>query len=318
MNTLRKSFRKRYREPNLARDDFQDGFHTFQHRSKKRESVRRRQAPPNLLPKDIEAALEREANVINASTKLLNACTNPIQQLEISKTIVLSRTRMKRLKSPQTEKRSANNLGNVYLSELRIPLAWNLDDLINPKVTTHYAMFAVMSCDGMVFDTELTANINSESSEVSFDEAIVFANVPPDFQVDIELYSCEVIHKSTKDRPFNKLKSFLENVKSKSKPNPSLRQHQAQNPAQFTCIARARLGLRDVCVVQHNQRVTAANSHVWCIQDAGDERSPPLYDYFSFKLTAKPCYRSMRASVASRVAVSWSDSDIVVSNCHVR
>ena len=242
--------------------------------------------------------------MINASTKLLEVCHNPIQQLEVSKTIILSKSRLNSLKltNEQPGHNTDQHLGNVYITDLRIPLSWNIDDLINPKkdVTNHYAMFAVISCNGSVFDTELVSNIYSELSEVSFSETIVFSNVTPDFRMDLSLYSCQTMQKS-REKTFDRIKSLLRTHHT----SKSILQ-----PPEFKCIARAKLGLRDINPQQ------SSSSHVWCMQ--GDNLYPPLYDYFSFRLWAKPDYQSAAPCIGHKVTVSWSDSEIVVSNCHVK
>ena len=81
-------------------------------------------------------------------------------------------------------------MGNVYLTGLRVPLAWNINDLINPltllkgtfsAAKPQYAMFVVVTCSsggpataaagggnggGIAFDTELITAVDSELSEV--------------------------------------------------------------------------------------------------------------------------------------------------------
>jgi len=298
MNTLRKSFRKRcYKEPNLnVTDDFQDGVHTFQFNNKTRESLRTRKKKLK-LEEDIQAAIQREVSVISASTKLLEVCNNQIQRLEVAKTIVLSKTRLNNLKLTKRDDNShCENLGNVYLSSIRVPLAWNLDDLINPKKDAkQYAMFVLLACGGVVYDTELIQNIRSESAEIGFTNSFVFSNVPSSFNIDIDIYACEIsVSQDRKSLPLHKFLSLLA---------PKFKKDDI--PVEFTCVARAKLTLKDV----HKH----SSSQVWCMQ--GDNLSPPLYDYFSFKLTAKPSYKNAAPS-SGHVSVSWSDSEIMISNCH--
>ena len=134
--------------------------------------------------------------MINATSKLLEACNNPIQRLEVAKTLILSKARLNCLQlTPPVQQKNgdstadnANHLGNVYLTGLRVPLAWNINDLINPPTLLkgtfsaakpQYAMFAVVTCSsssgsptvggssGIAFDTELITAVDSELSEVN-------------------------------------------------------------------------------------------------------------------------------------------------------
>ena len=133
--------------------------------------------------------------MINATSKLLEACNNPVQRLEVAKTLILSKARLNCLQlTPPVQQKNgdstadnANHLGNVYLTGLRVPLAWNINDLINPPTLLkgtfsaakpQYAMFAVVTCSssngsataggssGIAFDTELITAVDSELSEV--------------------------------------------------------------------------------------------------------------------------------------------------------
>ena len=118
--------------------------------------------------------------------------------------------------------------------------------------------------------------------------------MPPSFNIDIQIYACEVsVNRETKSFPFNKLLSLLA---------PSFKKDVI--PVEFTCIAKAKLTLKDV----HHH----SSSQVWCMQ--GHNLTPPLYDYFSFKLTAKPSNKNSAPS-SGHVAVSWLDSEIIISDC---
>ena len=66
------------------------------------------------------------------------------------------------------------------------------------NVNTKYAVFALIWVGNMIYDTQLTTNIDATCTDISFNENFIFEDVNiQNFEMNIEIYSYEIFNTTT-------------------------------------------------------------------------------------------------------------------------
>ena len=300
MNTLRRSFKKPKREEPYS--EFQEEFTRFQILNRKRESIRVKNTD-TLGREDVLRKIEKERSLMAGASKLLQVCQNQVQRIEASKTLILSRTREKayqqELKLPTSRPPPKWKLGEVSLSDIRIPLVWNPDDLLNDKGDSRkFALFALVSCGTQVYDTSLVSPVDRQVADISFPDILTFSALSPSFKVLIQIYSYKL---ETSTRPKNNLLSFIQSKIRKPKSN--------KNDPELVSLGSCSLDLSD------------ASSAIQCFQIeselSGDtvDMVPILFGKLCCRLGVHP-YGTERPSLTGTLSVSWPESEIIIADCY--
>ncbi|KAG1708485.1 Rhotekin-2 [Nymphon striatum] len=147
------------------------------------------------------------------TTKLLAACRHPSQAVEASKSLLTSNERMAAYMC-ELQKRKSDNIKNyntsavishssmkaeaskakVCVSDIRMPLIWkDTDHFKNKGDYRRFAVFCLLKIGTEIFDTFLINNVDRSMTDITFDDVIIFNNIPADFEFRLEVYS-HVLH----------------------------------------------------------------------------------------------------------------------------
>uniref|UniRef100_A0A8C5WCQ9 Rhotekin n=1 Tax=Leptobrachium leishanense TaxID=445787 RepID=A0A8C5WCQ9_9ANUR len=167
---------------------------------------------PCSMDTDIQKRIDHEVRMREGAVKLLGACTQKEQALEAAKNLLVCNSRimtymseLQHRKEEQVLQRSARRpsdgesiderlpcKGKLSISDLRIPLMWKDSEYFKNKGELHRcAVFCALQLRGEVFDTEMVF-VDRTSTDICFENAIVFADVDPSFKLQLQLYSCAV------------------------------------------------------------------------------------------------------------------------------
>eukprot|EP00079_Xenopus_tropicalis_P026743 XP_012820674.1 PREDICTED: rhotekin isoform X3 [Xenopus tropicalis] len=146
------------------------------------------------------------------AVKLLEASTQREQALEAAKSLLVCNSRimtyMSELQHRKEEQVLQHNArrpsetgcteerqpckGKLSVSDLRIPLMWKDSEYFKNKGELHRcAVFCALQLRGEVWDTELVF-VDRTSTDICFENPIVFSDVDPGFDLHLQLYSCSV------------------------------------------------------------------------------------------------------------------------------
>ena len=296
MNTIRRSFRKKYRE--LPPTEFQDGMMQYQTRSRIRESTRVKNGAGQR--KHRLQQIKKEQDIINATTKLAQICKNPGQQMEAQKALILSQARLAWLQSADTAscEMSRAATAEVGISDIRIPVVWRPRHLLQDVGDDRqFAMFALISCQDQIYDTALVYPIDRQSTDISFSDVITFSMLPPDFCVKISLYSCYL------NPELSASKALVNLIKSKLKGS----QLKGLTLPDFTEIAVS------------NLQLSHASDEIQCFpleaRVTEKKEKPTLFGQICCRLAVRP-YIASQCVRRGLLSISWPESDIVVTNCY--
>ena len=321
VSTIRKSFRRRLR-PDPLSTEFETELMRFQTNSRRRESLRIRQAPrifdqQEQLIKEMQA----EERISLGTEKLLAAAKDKIQRLQAAKALLLSTARqealglqLKRLRqgeAPSRENRDPGRLGEVSLSDIRIPLRWSPDAVINDAGDKReFALFAVVSCGTQIYDTVLACPVDCRTTDLVFPEAILMSQVGPDFQLKIDLYShgLPAPGQSTSKSLLRTLKARLRGKKEA--------QLADQNIPLFHHTATAVLAIGEASTNEQCCQLAITEAAEEAVRS---NNVPPLFGEFCFRLAVRPYYHSLEPTVHSgKLSMAWSGSEIVLADCEAR
>ena len=300
MNTLRRSFKKKTRDPLYS--EFQDGISQFQLRSRIRESTRAKRRDGRILL--VHQQIQKEQNIIDATTKLIQICNNPMQQIEARKALLLSEKRLEWLQSNGVKNCVAQSpswkLAEISISDMRVPVAWNPDHLLRDVGdTSQFVLFALISCQGQIYDTTLVYPVDRQVTDVSFPDVISLSMLPPDFQVTISFYSCQL------NQDQSAKKALIKLIKSKFIGS----QRKEKLSSEFTEIAACTLELQDTSNTIQCYPLTST---------PGLNRQstvPTLFGQICCRLAARP-YSATQCTRQGTLSISWPESEIVVPNCY--
>lgn len=79
--------------------------------------------------------------------------------------------------------------GKIALSDIRIPLMWkDSDHFSNKEGSQRYAIFCLFKLGTEVFDTDMVI-VDKTVTDICFENVAIF-EAGPDFQINVEIYSC--------------------------------------------------------------------------------------------------------------------------------
>uniref|UniRef100_A0A673IA40 Rhotekin-like n=1 Tax=Sinocyclocheilus rhinocerous TaxID=307959 RepID=A0A673IA40_9TELE len=163
-----------------------------------------------LIDCEVQRRIEREVRIREGASKLLAACSQRDQALEASKTLLTSNSRilalmtqLQRMKEAQAMLRAGRRssdgesvdkrlpcTGKVAISDIRIPLMWKDSEYFKNKGELHRcAVFCLLQVGTEIHDTDLVI-VDRTLTDMCFDEPVIFTDVPPGFDLRVELYSC--------------------------------------------------------------------------------------------------------------------------------
>ena len=318
-STLRRSFKRRVRseEPNF---DFQEGLVRFQANTRKRESMRVKRSPEGRdREEELHKEIQAEERLSLGTARLLTAAGEPLQRLQAAKSLLLSTARQEALRAQliRLRRRAAHcdgiqgvdtaRLGEASLSDIRIPLRWSPEAVINDVGDRRqFAIFAVVSCGTQVYDTALAYPVDCQTTDLVFSDVILMSNVRPDFQLKLELYSycLSVTSHSTSKSLFHAIRAKLQ-MKKHQEPLVTSFPDFLHTAAVVLTIGDA--GNNDKC---HQLTVTQQLS-------SSSQRVPQLFGQFSCRLAVKP-YIAETPLHTGRLSLAWPGSDIVLTDCEAR
>lgn len=159
---------------------------------------------------EVQKLIEREVRIRDGACKLLAACSQRDQALEASKTLLTSNSRilalmsrLQRMKEAQAMQRAGRKsfdggaiderlpcTAKVAISDIRIPLMWKDSEYFKNKGELHQcAVFCLLRVGTEIHNTDLVI-VDRTLTDICFDETLIFFDVPPGFDLRVELYSC--------------------------------------------------------------------------------------------------------------------------------
>jgi len=313
MDTLRRSVRKvrsvvrrRHSDSETAYcDDYQEGLNQFQVTNRRRESVRVKKFAGGRagLEKDIKKKISLEESVCLGSARLISAAKSESQILEASKSLMLGCTRLETLKTELGRLARTDwniphrsRLAEVSLSDLRIPLAWKQGDLGDNK---KFAVFCIVRSGTQVYDTGLIT-IDRSVTDLAFSDIFAFSNLPPDFEIKVEVYS-HLISSGLLDTSKSWLKKLTSKILSNQKSKPS------DKVATYDMLAEISLSVDNAndAVECHDLDKTTAKEEGYV---------PQLFGQICCRLAVSP-YSNKEPIISGNLSVSWPESEIVIPGC---
>ncbi|XP_055036369.2 rhotekin 2b isoform X1 [Misgurnus anguillicaudatus] len=161
---------------------------------------------------EVQRLIEREVRIRDGACRLLAACSQREQALEASKTLLTSNSRimalmsrLQRMKEAQAMQRAGRRsfdggaleerlpcTAKVAISDIRIPLMWKDTEYFKNKGELHQcAVFCLLRAGTEIHNTDLVI-VDRTLTDICFEETLIFSDVPPDFDLLVELYSCRV------------------------------------------------------------------------------------------------------------------------------
>ncbi|XP_066911286.1 rhotekin-2-like isoform X1 [Clytia hemisphaerica] len=165
-------------------------------------------APKMDLAEEIQLQIDDQIRMREGAMKLMSASSTLNQALETSKNLLTINARILGLMSALQKKKQERVLqeynrqrsssvtespqdactGRIAISDMRIPLMWRDNVHFTGKTGDQsYYAFALIRCGDQVRDTPLY-EITSADTDMYFDLAIPFDDLPPDFKMDFEVY----------------------------------------------------------------------------------------------------------------------------------
>ncbi|XP_053548236.1 rhotekin-2 [Bombina bombina] len=259
----------------------------------------------------IKEKLEFEIRMREGICKLLSVSTQKDQILNAVKNLMVCNARiqgyMAQLHSLRNESSATSTgrrssdagvkeqeacPGKVAISGIRIPLMWKDSDHFSTREKSQrYAVFCMLKLGQETFDTDMVI-VDKTMTDICFDNVIVFTEARPDFQLNLEVYSCCMEDSSIANTP-KKLARKLRNSIGKSagkKFNSELEETEAEtfqfvNPhmpgAKYNLLAHITFTLDS----------TEDNFSTYSLTVTGHEESSywlPLYGSICCRLVAQP------------------------------
>uniref|UniRef100_A0ABM5GL32 Rhotekin isoform X2 n=1 Tax=Pogona vitticeps TaxID=103695 RepID=A0ABM5GL32_9SAUR len=188
-----------------------------------------RQIALSLEGTDIQRKIDHEIRMREGACKLLAACTQRQQALEVTKSLLVCNSRilaymaeLQRMKEAQVMQRMARRpsdagpmddrlpcRGKVCLSDLRIPLMWKDTEYFKNKGDLHRcAVFCLLQIGTEIYDTEMVL-VDRTLTDICFENPVLFTEAGPDFELKLELYSAGLEEDSALGNTPKKLASRL-------------------------------------------------------------------------------------------------------------
>ncbi|XP_068957958.1 rhotekin-2 isoform X2 [Petaurus breviceps papuanus] len=156
----------------------------------------------------IQGKLDLETRMREGICKLLSLSTQKDQLLQAVKNLMVCNARIeayteellkledeigngaaRRCVDSETKPRTACK-GKIALSDIRIPLMWkDSDHFSNKEGSQRYAVFCLFKMGAEIFDTDMVI-VDKTITDICFENVTIFNEAGPDFQVNVEVYSC--------------------------------------------------------------------------------------------------------------------------------
>ncbi|CAN7984510.1 unnamed protein product [Ixodes hexagonus] len=260
---------------------------------------------------NLEQKIDLEIKMREGTTKLLAVCQHRPQSLEAAKSLLTSNERMsaytselqrRKTSRPPTFSESVDgpsvepSNARVAVSDIRMPLIWkDTDHFKNKGDYRRFAVFCLLKIGTEIYDTTMVSNIDRSMTDVSFEDTIVFNNIPADFEFRLEVYSHILQDDLSMASTPRKIKTKITNSVSKAigkKLAASLREEldSLEIGPKFVLEAQASLGLSDA-----DDRV---RTHDLVLENPeSPQHQLPLFGHFCCKLALVPdCTHQERLS----------------------
>jgi len=321
MNTIRRGLKRK--EPEGG-EDYQAGLTQFQAAVRKRESIRLKlqlSSAPGIIEKEIQNKIKIEESVCQGTAKFLTACKNPTQSLEAAKNLLLGNLRvdmlrfelnkLRRGRGSPVVKKGNPSYAAVSLSDIRIPLLWRpRDHMQDTGDSRKFAMFCIVRVGSQIYDTALIHPVYRHSTDVTFNDVLLFSKMPPYFELKLELYSFLMTESNISTHA--KLAKSISKAVGKTW-SRALRDQDNQNETelpkkmkpskpgpQFDLLATTTLRLEDAG--------EDVKPHELFLEDGENERLPPLFGQFCCRLAVQPYCREEPVLVG-RVSVRYPNNE---------
>uniref|UniRef100_A0A673IJ83 Rhotekin-like n=1 Tax=Sinocyclocheilus rhinocerous TaxID=307959 RepID=A0A673IJ83_9TELE len=149
---------------------------------------------------EVQRRIEREVRIREGASKLLAACSQRDQALEASKTLLTSNSRilalmtqLQRMKEAQAMLRAGRRSSDGESVDKRLPCTGKVaisGEVTRTETNLHRcAVFCLLQVGTEIHDTDLVI-VDRTLTDMCFDEPVIFTDVPPGFDLRVELYSC--------------------------------------------------------------------------------------------------------------------------------
>ena len=242
-------------------------------------------------------------------SKFLGACKTEAQCLEASKNLLLGQLRVDMLKFELNKLRRgrgspAKKQGNpsyaaVSLSEVRVPLLWRTrDHMQDTGDSRRFALFLIARVGAQIYDTGLVHPVDRNSTDVCFNDVLLFSKMPPYFELKLELYSFLLSDQSMvagHTRVLQRAKSMSRAVGRKIQ--RTLKDQggaeNEENAAKERAAAGPKFDLLATGTLRLEQAGGEVMSHELYMEQGENsaERLPPLFGQFCARLAVQPYCR---------------------------
>jgi hypothetical protein len=98
--------------------------------------------------------------------------------------------KLRRGRGSPARKQGNPSYAAVSLSDLRVPLLWRpRDHMQDTGDSRRFAVFLIARVGAQIYDTGLVHPIDRNSTDVTFNDVLLFSKMPPYFELKLELYS---------------------------------------------------------------------------------------------------------------------------------
>lgn len=270
-----------------------------------------RQIARGLGEYNLEQKIDLEIKMREGTTKLLAVCQHRPQSLEAAKSLLTSNERMSAYMTELQRRKTSDcptfnestdspsvepSNARVAVSDIRMPLIWkDTDHFKNKGDYRRFAVFCLLKIGTEIYDTTMVSNIDRSMTDVSFEDVIVFNNIPAGFEFRMEVYSHVLQDDLSMASTPRKIKTKITNSVSKAigkKLASSLREelNSWEIGPKFVLEAHATLGLADA-----DDRVRTHDLVVENVENP--QQQLPLFGHLGCKLAVVPdCVHEERLS----------------------
>jgi len=319
MNTIRRGLKRKDPE---KEEEYQAGLNQFQAAVRKRESIRLKlqlTSAPGVLEKEIQNKIKVEESVCQGTAKFLSACKNQNQTLEAAKNLLLGSLRvdmlrfelnkLRRGRGSPVVKKGNPSYAAVSLSDIRIPLLWRPKDHMQDSGDSRsFALFCIVRVGSQIYDTALIHPVDRHSTDVTFNDVLLFSKMPPYFELKVEMYSYLMTDNTSSThaklvKTFSKAvgKAVAKTLKETDNQNDNEPKRAKSKPGpQFDLLATATLRLEDAG--------EDVKPHELFVEDSENDRLPPLFGQFCCRLAVQPYCREEPVLVG-RLSVRYPNNE---------
>ncbi|CAG2171540.1 unnamed protein product, partial [Oppiella nova] len=146
-------------------------------------------------------------------------------------------------------------------------------------------VFCLLKIGTEIYDTIMVTNVDRSMTDIQFDDICVFANIPPDFEFKLEVYS-RVLHDdlsiaSTPRKLSKKISTSVSKTLGRKLAAAVKEDLDSENGPKFHLVATATLGLK--------QASDAIKTHDMMIENLENRNSQlPLFGHFCCRLAVQP------------------------------